>query len=240
MFAAAILLTFITASPPAHHPVHKAPADLLARIAKSNPASLAFDAPPTRPLKTNGLRITPATHGADPTGTQDSWAALTACIAQCVNQSKNSPNGFFPGQDTSPTFGPIRDAGGCWVDLDGGEYRISKPLMLPEMVANMQFGGGSIVASPDFDAGKDPAFLFVIGVQGSCKVPQGSYVSFSALCLSVCLLCDLSLSRSPCSACRVDPDTPHPLSFLTSCSRLAHPSIHPRISSQLQHRHQFS
>ena len=186
MFAA-ILLTFISASPPAHHPVHKAPADLLARIAKSNPASLAFDAPPTRPLKTNGFRITPATHGADPTGIQDSWAALTACIAQCVNQSKNSPNGFFPGQDTSPTFGPIRDAGGCWVDLDGGEYRISKPLMLPEMVANMQFGGGSIVASPDFDAGKDPAFLFVIGVQGSCKVPQGSYVS-SPRCvyLSVC------------------------------------------------------
>ena len=42
-------------------------------------------------------------------------------------------------------------AGGCAVDLEGGEYRISKPLLLPEMSANMQFGHGSLVASPDFE-----------------------------------------------------------------------------------------
>ena len=46
--------------------------------------------------------------------------------------------------------------------------------MLPEMNANMQFGHGSLVASPDFDAGSDPAFLFVVGVDGSCRIPQGS------------------------------------------------------------------
>ena len=56
----------------------------------------------------------------------------------------------------------------------GGEYRISRPLILPEMNANMQFGHGSLVASPDFDAGSDPAFLFVVGVEGSCRIPQGS------------------------------------------------------------------
>lgn len=60
--------------------------------------------------------------------------------------------------------------GGCDIDLGGGEFRISRPLVLPEMNANMQFGRGSLVASPDF-AGD---FLFVVGVDGSCEVPQGS------------------------------------------------------------------
>ena len=55
--------------------------------------------------------------------------------------------------------------GGCNIDLDGGEYRISKPLVLPEMNANMQFGRGSLVAAPDFVGD----FLFVVGVEGSCK-----------------------------------------------------------------------
>lgn len=34
----------------------------------------------------------------------------------------------------------------------------------------MQFGRGSLVASPAFDGD----FLFVVGVAGSCHVPQGS------------------------------------------------------------------
>ena len=105
--------------------------------------------------------------GADPTGRKDSvsplrnppalrwidlpacddltaclwsqWPALNAAIGKCLNQSALSPNGFFPGDDTVPKFGPIRDMGGCSVDLMGGEYRISKPLHVPEMNANMQF-----------------------------------------------------------------------------------------------------
>ena len=84
--------------------------------------------------------------------------------------------------------------GGCSIDLEGGEYRISKPLVLvrtlalrcrsasgfadgrgmlraqPEMNANMQFGHGSLVAAPDFEG----EFLFVVGVKGSCHIPQGS------------------------------------------------------------------
>jgi len=117
-----------------------------------------------------GLRVTPSTFGGDPTGQKDSWAALNACLEHCLNQSALSPNGFFPGLDTTPQFGPIRDMGGCDIDLEGGEYLISKPLVLPEMNANMQFGRGSLVATSDF-AGD---FLFVIGEKGSCKYPQGS------------------------------------------------------------------
>ena len=164
---------------PHHHPQNHAPQELLNRIAHSNPASLRGDAPaeqgPTRrPFKV-GNRVTPAQFGGDPTGRVDSWAALDRAIGHCLNQSALSPNGYFPGEDSSPSFGPIRDMGGCFVDLDGGEYRISKPLILPEMNANMQFGYGSLVASPDFVADPEAgAFLFVIGKQDSCHIPQGS------------------------------------------------------------------
>ena len=43
-------------------------------------------------------------------------------------------------------------------------------LLQPEMNANMQFGHGSLVAAPDFEG----EFLFVVGVKGSCHIPQGS------------------------------------------------------------------
>jgi hypothetical protein len=180
--------------PPTHHPQHSAPPELLARIAGSNPSILIGDhhhhrssprfdsSPPTaaalppshyRRPPTRGVgssRVSPLDFGADPTGRTDSWRALDAALQHCLNQSKLSPNGYFPGEDSTPSFGPIRDMGGCDIDLGGGEFRISRPLVLPEMNANMQFGRGSLVASPDF-AGD---FLFVVGVDGSCEVPQGS------------------------------------------------------------------
>ena len=109
---------------PDHHPQHRAPKDLLQRIAKSNPSSLRGDEPdhvapgsPGRRPFTAGLRVTPATLGGDPTGQKDSWEALDAAIQLCLNQSALSPNGFFPGDGTTPRFGPIRDAGGCDIDL---------------------------------------------------------------------------------------------------------------------------
>ena len=42
-------------------------------------------------------------------------------VATGMRPSPLTPNGFFPGQDTSPQFGPIRDMGGCDVDLEGGD-----------------------------------------------------------------------------------------------------------------------
>ena len=62
--------------------------------------------------------------------------------------------------------------GGCAIDLEGGEYLISKPLVLPEFYANMQMGRGSLVASADFTGD----FLLRIGVNGSScmHLPQSS------------------------------------------------------------------
>ena len=169
---------------PSHHPQHSAPTDLLHRISMSNPSSLRGGEPHHIPAGSPrgrttfevGARISPIGLGADPTGVKDSWAALDAAIGKCLNQSALSPNGFFPGQDTVPQFGPIRDMGGCSVDLEGGEYRISRPLHIPEMNANMQFGHGSLVAAPNFEG----EFLFVVGTkdenasEGCRSFPQAS------------------------------------------------------------------
>jgi hypothetical protein len=113
-----------SATLPHHHPQHSAPKELLQRIAKSNPSSLRGGEPdhipagsPGRRPFTVGMRVTPSSMGADPTGQKDSWVALNAAIELCLNQSALSPNGFFPGEDTTPQFGPIRDAGGCDIDL---------------------------------------------------------------------------------------------------------------------------
>jgi hypothetical protein len=122
-----LLITFAslaTAALPPHHPQHHAPASLLNRIARSNPASLSGgdasassglytsagnsitsgSVPQRRPFSA-GLRVTPSSFGGDPTGQKDSWAALNAALQHCLNQSALSPNGFFPGQATTPSFG---------------------------------------------------------------------------------------------------------------------------------------
>jgi hypothetical protein len=183
--ALSALVGLAAAELPHHHPQHHAPQDLLRRIHGSNPAILrgadgAIEAAGSRPSGRRsfqvGARVSPIGLGADPTGVRDSWAALDAAIGKCLNQSALSPNGFFPGEGTVPQFGPIRDMGGCSVDLEGGEYRISKPLHIPEMNANMQFGHGSLVAAPDFEG----EFLFVVGTkdetakEGCRSFPQAS------------------------------------------------------------------
>lgn len=150
------------------------PPELLHRIAHG-PAAPALDIGHHHAPQPRAFRVDPAAHGGDPTGVKDSWAALTASVAICLNQSAVSPNGHFPG-DTSFGNGKfVADMGGCAIDLGGGEYRISRPVVIPEYNANMQLGHGSIVADPAF-APPDgtPPFLIVIGVDGSCQVPQGS------------------------------------------------------------------
>ena len=129
------LVSAVAAELPHHHPQHRAPPELLRRIAHSNPAILrgadgaAESTPGSRPFSA-GLRVTPAALGADPTGREDSWPALDAALRHCLTQSAISPNGYFPGEDTTPKFGPIRDMGGCFIDLEGGECKCSCSLFV--------------------------------------------------------------------------------------------------------------
>mmetsp|Transcript_4859 Transcript_4859/g.14618 ORF Transcript_4859/g.14618 Transcript_4859/m.14618 type:complete len:606 (-) Transcript_4859:236-2053(-) len=171
----AVVATCAAKAVPASHPAHRAPRSLMNRIATSKHAQ----ASPFHPdhyssaatvTSSFAPRSSPLNFGADPTGMKDSTAALQKAIAVCLNQSQLSPNGNFPGDTSFDNGHSVRDMGGCQVDLAGGEYLISQSLIIPEYNANMIFGGGSLVAAKDFDGD----FMIVIGVQGSCRVPQGS------------------------------------------------------------------
>ena len=81
----------------------------------------------------------------------DSTAAVQAALAFCVNRSRHTA-GIFPVD--------ARDAGGCTVDLEGGEYLISTTLRIPAYTSNMQVARGSLVANPKSSAwleGRPPA-----------------------------------------------------------------------------------
>lgn len=101
----------------------RVPHDLASRV---SPAILRAsadreEATPSSP------RVSPVAYGADPYGKRDSWKALQQAIHECVNRSVVSPVGYFPGFDTEG-MPPVGDAGGCFVDLEGGEYLVSKTL----------------------------------------------------------------------------------------------------------------
>lgn len=59
-------------------------------------------------------------YGADPTGNSDSTEALLAAIADAAR-----------GPSEGELIQGISDLGGALIDLEGGNYMISRPLQLP-------------------------------------------------------------------------------------------------------------
>ena len=89
-----------------------------------------------------GFRATPTQFGGDPTGVLDSTGAVLAALAVCLkaaNRTSGTHSARFP-------VG-AHDAGGCILDLDGGEWLVSAPVVIPTYVSNMQISGGSLVAN---------------------------------------------------------------------------------------------
>ncbi|KAE8706595.1 Polygalacturonase QRT3 [Hibiscus syriacus] len=79
-------------------------------------------------------------YGADPTGKSDSTEALNKAIADAFN---GPSEGFL--------MEGITNLGGPRIDLDGGNYVLSKPLRLPAAGAgNLMIHGGTLRASDDF------------------------------------------------------------------------------------------
>ena len=135
-----------------------------------HPALAHAAAPPA-----GGVRYSPLDFGGDPLGVLDSAPALDACIAACVNYSiALDPLGHFPGDASFGNGKYIRNAGGCSIDLGGGEFLLSRPVLIPEYLGNMALGHGSLIADATPGVFPVDSFLLVVGVEGSCKVPQGS------------------------------------------------------------------
>jgi hypothetical protein len=106
--------------------------------------------------------ITPTAFGADPSGNTDSTHALTLAMASLTNVSAHASH---------PMADSIVDLGGATLDLLGGEYLISAPLIVPPHVGNLRIRGGTLRASPSFPATR---FLIEVGQVGcNQKVSQG-------------------------------------------------------------------
>ena len=145
-------------SPPQRHRLHR-------QLAAAVPAALSATlhhrkatlhhslnlvhaaAPPPAPPAAAGLRPTPAQFGGDPTGKADSTAAVNAALAVCLAAANRTVNGRF-------SVGS-KDAGGCVLDLDGGEYLLSAPLVIPPYYSNLQVADGSLVADPHSSTWRD-------------------------------------------------------------------------------------
>ncbi|XP_028093388.1 polygalacturonase QRT3-like [Camellia sinensis] len=81
----------------------------------------------------------PIVYGADPTGAQDSSDAIQSVLEDAL-QVQNGIE-LLPG---------IKDLGGVVIDLQGGNYLISKPIRFPSGIGNFLVQGGSFRASDTF------------------------------------------------------------------------------------------
>jgi hypothetical protein len=89
--------------------------------------------------------INPVSYGADPTGATDSTAALQHCVELLWNASRPGAAGL------SSTSNPQLDLGGATLDLGGGIFLLSGPVVFPAGGArNFQVRGGTLRAARTF------------------------------------------------------------------------------------------
>jgi hypothetical protein len=97
--------------------------------------------------------INPADHGADPTGATDSTAVLQRCVELLWNASRSSSssNNGDGGNVNSSKGTPQLDLGGATLDLAGGIFLLSSPIVFPPAGArNFQVRGGTLRAARSF------------------------------------------------------------------------------------------
>jgi len=133
--------------------------------------------PPVRPPRygldrAGGVIVDPIAYGADPTGVADSSNAFTKAMAVLLNSTAHK----------SKMAANIVDLGGATLDLGGGEYLISQPLVVPPFFGNLHFRDGTLRADKSFPSNK--ALIEVGDVACKPKLPtgqddgQGSCVEF--------------------------------------------------------------
>lgn len=86
----------------------------------------------------------PRLFGADPSGFSDSTVALQKAMAALLASNTT--------RATSVMASGIRDLGGATLDLEGGLYNISAPLIVPPFYGNLHIVRGTLRASPQFPA----------------------------------------------------------------------------------------
>ena len=127
----------------------------------SAPAAL----PPARPPRTDAAAsaiLRPTDFGADPSGATDSSAAFDKAVAALLTQR---------GGQRHTMASNITDLGGATLDLSGGSYLLSRPIVVPPGVGNAQIVRGTLRAAPSFPPDR---WLVEIGSVGCApKLPSG-------------------------------------------------------------------
>ncbi|KAI3723184.1 hypothetical protein L2E82_34604 [Cichorium intybus] len=90
-------------------------------------------------VKSSGRVFYPIGYGADPSGVQDSTDAIMGAVSDAALIEN--------GQELLPG---VKDLGGAIVDLQGGCFKISKPIVLPPNSGNLLIQGGTLRASNTF------------------------------------------------------------------------------------------
>lgn len=80
-------------------------------------------------------------YGADPSGLTDSTDAVLKAVADLLSSENKSDRKMASN---------IVDMGGITLDLAGGVYLMSEPLVIPTYVGNIHFIDGTLRASSDF------------------------------------------------------------------------------------------
>jgi hypothetical protein len=137
-------------------PGHLFPAAMHPRTRAAHRAEIARGSSPTRAA--DSPVIFPTSFGADPTGAADSSAAFASAMAAVLARAtgRNMSDG-------------IADLGGVVLDLQGGTYLLSEPLVVPQFFGNLRVIDGTLRAAAAF-----PPARFVVEVGASpCKTPSG-------------------------------------------------------------------
>lgn len=108
-----------------------------------------------------GRRVKPTDHGADPSGQQDSTKAMLEAMTALLDTGE-SPKSMMADN--------IRSLGGATLDLDGGVYLISQPLVIPGFLGNVGIAGGTLRATERFPQDR---WLVEIG-DAHCKATLAS------------------------------------------------------------------
>lgn len=106
-----------------------------------------------------GHTVSPLDFGADPSGDRDSSQAFSQAVQALLALAGHStPSG-------------LRDLGGATLDLQGGVYKVSRPVSVPQGYANFGVRGGTLVAAANFST--ENSFLLQIGLLSACNKTSG-------------------------------------------------------------------
>ncbi|CAI0401510.1 unnamed protein product [Linum tenue] len=111
----------------------------------------------------------PIGYGADPSGSRDSADPILRAINDAFQLQNGHRRQLLPG---------IHDLGGIVIDLQGGNFLISKPIRFPPGTGNIVVQSGSLRASDDFPANRHLIELWSLSPRVTDKASYYEGITF--------------------------------------------------------------